>query len=132
MAEFPSVSGARDEKLAARWEKLFPVRDEVLKSLEEARAAKLIGSSLEAKVILAATGETLDLLRTYADDLRFIFIVSQVELTEGEALSIKVEKAEGEKCERCWNYSLLVGANVRYPAACERCAEALTEIEAGN
>ncbi|HZH33337.1 MAG TPA: class I tRNA ligase family protein, partial [Pyrinomonadaceae bacterium] len=132
LAEFPSVSCARDEKLAARWEKLFPVRDEVLKSLEEARAAKLIGSSLEAKVILAVTSETLDLLRTYADDLRFIFIVSQVELTEGEALSIKVEKAEGEKCERCWNYSLLVGANVRYPAACERCAEALTEIEAGN
>ncbi|HYO91334.1 MAG TPA: zinc finger domain-containing protein, partial [Pyrinomonadaceae bacterium] len=72
----------------------------------------------------------------YRDELRYIFIVSQVDLslsTEGEAptggLSVSVERAHGEKCERCWNYSTRVGESSRYPTACERCTTALAEIE---
>ncbi len=81
--------------------------------LEEARVAKQIGSSLEAKVTLSASGGTLELLRAHQNELRYIFIVSQVELLEGGELSISVSRAAGEKCERCWNYSTRVGESDR-------------------
>jgi isoleucyl-tRNA synthetase len=129
IARFPQVSGSREEMLHDRWERLFSVRDIVLKKLEEARNEKLIGSSLEAKVVLKASGDLLELLREYADDLRFIFIVSQVELKEADDLHVSIVKAEGEKCERCWNYSTRVGESERYPTVCERCAPVLAEIE---
>jgi isoleucyl-tRNA synthetase len=67
--------------------------------------------------------------------LRYLFIVSQVSLAllEEDAagdVRVRVERAAGQKCERCWNYSTFVGEFTRYPAACERCVEALAEIEA--
>jgi len=114
--------------LLATWARLFEIRDEVLRALEEARVAKQIGSSLEAKVTITAFRETLELLRKYEKDLRYIFIVSQVELVEGSQ-SIAVSRAEGTKCERCWNYSTRVGESERYPTVCERCVAALAEIE---
>jgi len=73
----------------------------------------------------------LELLRQYANDLRYIFIVSEVELIEfadGD-VSIKVSTADGQKCERCWNYSTRVGESAKYPTVCERCVAALEEIE---
>ncbi|MBV9959184.1 MAG: isoleucine--tRNA ligase, partial [Acidobacteria bacterium] len=131
LALFPQASGERDAEMAQRWEKLFAVRDDVLRKLEEARHAKLIGSSLEAHVSLTAGGETYELLERYRDELRFIYIVSQVSLSRSEesGVSVSIERASGEKCERCWNYSTRVGESMRYPTACERCVEALTEIE---
>src|SRR6267143_32356 len=131
LTELPLVSGQRDEELAARWEDLFKVREEVMRALEEARVAKLIGGSLEAAVDITASGKTYDLLAGYGDYLRFIFIVSQVSLTKADtgAVSIKVRRADGKKCERCWNYSTHVGNSERYPTVCERCVEALDEIE---
>ncbi|HEY0171991.1 MAG TPA: isoleucine--tRNA ligase [Pyrinomonadaceae bacterium] len=136
VAEFPVVlSVERDAGLPERWARLFEVRDAVLGALEEARTAKLIGSSLEAHVRLEAKRKTFDLLEGYRGELRYLFIVSQVSLTlleedaAGEA-RVRVERAAGQKCERCWNYSTFVGEFTRYPAACERCVEALAEIEA--
>jgi len=61
--------------------------------------------------------------------LRYIFIVSQVEVREGDALKVEIRKADGKKCERCWNYSVRVGEFETYPTVCERCVEALNEIE---
>lgn len=132
LAELPTASGERDEKLAARWDQLFGIRDVVLGELEEARVAKTIGSSLEAAVEITATGKTYELLESYRDDLRYLFIVSQVSLTKTGAgdLSVKVHRADGQKCERCWNYSTRVGESSRYPTVCERCVAALEEIEA--
>lgn len=115
--------------LLADWERIYAVRDEVLKSLETARNEKLIGSSLEAKVKLTLPEADFDFLSRYRLDLRYIFIVSQVELWKGDALCVEITKADGQKCERCWNYSAQVGVSSRYPAACERCLEALEEIE---
>jgi isoleucyl-tRNA synthetase len=63
--------------------------------------------------------------------MRYLFIVSQVEVHEGEVLSVQVDKADGGKCERCWNYSVRVGESAEYPTVCERCVEALGEIEKG-
>jgi len=130
LALLPAVAGGSDDALFAEWERLYAIRDNVLRALEEARVAKLIGSSLQAKVRLEASGSTLELLQRHQNDLRYLFIVSQVEIgNAGEDVSIKISTADGEKCERCWNYSTRVGESERYPTVCERCVAALNEIE---
>ncbi len=129
LAEFPKVSGADNSQLLSDWERIFSIRDDVLKALEEARNAKEIGSSLEAKVILRADGETTRFLLNYYTDLRYIFIASQVEVHEEGYFGVQIEKADGAKCERCWNYSTRVGESEKYPTVCERCVAALSEIE---
>jgi isoleucyl-tRNA synthetase len=128
IAEFPKASEADNTELLANWERLFAIRDEVLKALEEARNQKQIGSSLEAKVILTVDHDTTMFLSGYYPELRYVFIVSQVEVHEGDALKVEIQKADGQKCERCWNYSTHVGEYEKYPSVCERCAEALDEI----
>jgi isoleucyl-tRNA synthetase len=135
LAEFPRARAESDAGLSERWTELFYVRDMVLQVLEHERASKVIGSSLEARVNISAGGATYDLLARYAEELRYLFIVSQVSLerageTESaDKVSVSVSRAAGEKCERCWNYSTRVGESARYPTACERCVEALSEIE---
>ena len=138
IAEFParnagnlpaSETDAPAGSLRSNWERIFAIRDDVMKALEEARNAKEIGSSLEAKVVLTADKETTMFLMDYFDQLRYIFIVSQVEVHQGDAFGVKIEKADGTKCERCWNYSFRVGEFEKYPTVCERCIEALGEIE---
>jgi isoleucyl-tRNA synthetase len=135
-------TGIAPEKANA-WELLAKVRGEVLKALEAARnEKKLINSGLEAKVLLNADLELKAKLKQYLPQLPGLFIVSQVELMSagtGEfrsevvpGLEISVQKAEGKKCDRCWNYSVHVGENSRYPTVCERCSEAIAEIEAGG
>jgi len=123
------------------WELLARVRGEVLKALEFARnEKKLINSNLEAKVLLNADLELKAKLKHYLPQLPGLFIVSQVELlTAGGSpdfrseavpgLEVTVQRADGKKCERCWNYSTHVGENSRYPAICERCSAAIAEIE---
>jgi len=101
--------------------------------LEEARVAKVIGSSLEAQVTLKASGEIAGLLRRYESELRYLFIVSQATVQDEEnssaGVSVQIARAAGQKCERCWNYSVQVGESARYPTVCERCVPALEEIE---
>ena len=128
LTEFPKISGADNAQLLTDWERIFLLRDEVLKKLEEARTAKVIGSSLEAKVILTVDKATSRFLLSYYEDLRYIFIVSQVEVHEDDSLNVEIQKADGAKCERCWNYSARVGESEKYPTVCERCSAALAEI----
>jgi len=122
---FPYYDAARDQKtLLSDWEKLGVVRESVLKTLEEVRQAGVIGNSLEASVKLHAGGETAALLRRHDSDLRYIFIVSQVDLEndlEGDSLKVEASKAGGGKCERCWNYSVEVGRDPVFATLCERC-----------
>jgi isoleucyl-tRNA synthetase len=128
---------------AEKWERLAQVRSAVLVALEQARAAKTIGGGLEAKVLLHVDphGSALQkLLEEKQSLLPALFIVSVVEVHASAipasvpaeslpGLTIKIEHANGAKCERCWNYSTHVGENSRYPTVCERCSEALAEIE---
>jgi isoleucyl-tRNA synthetase len=120
----------------AEWSKLLGVRDEALKALETARADKQIGGSLEAQLHLAAPEPLYSLLDRHRGQLRYLFIVSDVVLdkaatTNGDTgLQIKVYKAAGAKCERCWNYSTHVGEDKQYPTVCERCSAVLADIEA--
>ncbi len=128
IAEFPAAAAA-DNDLLTCWERIFTLREQVLKALEEARNEKQIGSSLDAKVVLTTDAETTRFLLDYFDQLRYIFIVSQVEVHEGDSTKVEIRKADGTKCERCWNYSLRVGEFDKFPTVCERCAHALKEIE---
>jgi isoleucyl-tRNA synthetase len=128
LAEFPAYEEAwRNDDLLKRYERLFELRGPVMKALEEARNAELIGRSEEAKIAIAAPAETKSFLESFGEDLRFVFIVSKVELREGAELGVKVDKADGKKCERCWHYTTDVGADPRYPGACRRCAANLDE-----
>jgi isoleucyl-tRNA synthetase len=113
-----------------RWQRLLAVRDEVLKALEAARQEKRIGTSLEARVNLAASADDYPLLRDYGPQLPALFIVSQVDLQAGRdgATAVSVERAHGKKCERCWNYSIHVGESAEMPGLCERCRAALEQM----
>ncbi|PYQ17185.1 MAG: isoleucine--tRNA ligase [Acidobacteria bacterium] len=134
---FPAKAPGADHGVVLDWsERLFPVRDEVLKQLELARATKQIGSSLEAKVRIAAPRSTLARLRAYEEkgpafpgNLANLFIVSRVELGEAEgAVAVSVSRAPGRKCERCWTYSENVG-RLAHPGVCERCDAVLAGRE---
>jgi isoleucyl-tRNA synthetase len=120
--------------LRADFDSLMSVRDDALKALEVARQEKLIGSGLEAVITIHAPKERYRLLQRYAKDLRFLFIVSGVEIknsvtgNSGTSLRVEVSKAPGQKCERCWNYSVQVGKSKVYPGVCERCVAALEEM----
>ena len=111
---FPAYDESlRNDELLSRYDKLFTIRDTVMKSLEEARNTKLIGSALEAKITISADTDTRSFLNSFGEDLRFMFIVSQVELKDGAELTVEIAKADGEKCERCWNYTTDVGVRFR-------------------
>jgi isoleucyl-tRNA synthetase len=126
----------------ANWDLLAKVRGEVLKALETARNERRINSGLEAKVLLGGNPELRAKLKHYLIQLPGLFIVSQVDfLTAGApgyksevvpSLGVSVQKADGRKCERCWNFSTHVGENSRYPSVCERCSAALGEIEGAD
>jgi isoleucyl-tRNA synthetase len=126
-------------KQVANWEQLAKIRGEVLKALEAARNEKKINAGLEAKVLLNAPLELKAKLKEYLPQLPGLFIVSQVDFLNAgtgdyrsdtiPGLEVTIQKAEGQKCERCWNYSNHVGENKRYPTICERCSEAIAEIE---
>ena len=131
----PSRNGeSNEEQLRSDWTLLRGVRDEVLKALEAARNQKLIGGSLEAQVTLSAPEPAHSVLARYAQELRFLFIVSAVNLESaaGDGVSgvrVQVGKAPGRKCERCWNYSTHVGEDPEYPGVCERCSAVLKQWE---
>jgi isoleucyl-tRNA synthetase len=129
-----------------QWDTIRDLRDEVNKVMEQARTAKAIGSSLDAKVLLsvpdtelknqlAAYNSSDTLSEKNVDELRYFFLASQVELvdsiadaeykSESDIATIAVVKADGEKCERCWNYSLSVGSFADDPTICDRCNAAL-------
>jgi len=129
-AELSAGIGEAARARAANWDRLMVVRDTVLKSLEEARNAKLIGAPLEARVRLTADGSLYPLLEEYARELPALFIVSQVEIARAPAegaLGVEVLRAAGQKCERCWKYTLDVGSDERFPTICAPCAAAVEE-----
>lgn len=137
-AEILKSAGEQDSTQRGDWETLLSVREQVLKALENARNSKLIGANLEAQVKLVASDALYPVLERHKDELRYLFIVSQVTLERAASgngtggLTVEVAKADGKKCERCWNYSVHVGENPDYPTVCERCAPVLREIEAGG
>ncbi len=137
LAEFPRFENSLiDIALEEKYSRLLAVRSDVAKVLELARAEKTIGHSLDACVEVSADGDLGRLLQEEAEQLANLFIVSQVEVTDkledgraGESLPelrIRVSKAKGEKCERCWNYATTVGEDTTHTGICHRCLDALS------
>ncbi|WMV10286.1 hypothetical protein MTR67_003671 [Solanum verrucosum] len=139
------------------WGKILELRTEVNKALEVARSGKLIGSSLEAKLYLHCSNESLaERLNKMcepaneADALHRIFITSQMEILnslqderikdvqytgeylmeEGDKIWIGVSRANGSKCDRCWNYSPQVGSFTEHPLLCGRCHTVVISLQA--
>jgi len=124
LTDLPEAEGLwEDPDLGTRWGKILGLREMVLKSLEEARAAKKIGSSLQAKAVLRGGEDLLDGLRVNWPE---IFLTSQAEIAswEGE-LRVEIHPAEGFKCPRCWRYQKDIGFSTAYPELCGRCAKVL-------
>jgi isoleucyl-tRNA synthetase len=143
LALFPESSSNDVTALQADWEKLLTVRDEALKVLEEERAAKTIGKSSEAQIVLgwiegiSAEQSTKQLFEKYAAVLPELFGASQVSIQHATVVEGKPEKgafyvqakpAAGTKCERCWRFTTDVGDAADFPTVCLRCAEALEAI----
>ncbi len=141
LSDFPAHNPSLwDEELVERFEKIEQIRQEVLKALEKARQEKVIGHSLDAQVRISAGENWQKFLQSYNMFWPQCFIVSQVivvyELekptytsTTIEGLKIEVRKAEGTKCDRCWNYSITVGKNEQYPTLCERCSKVMAQLQ---
>jgi isoleucyl-tRNA synthetase len=140
MLMLPEINAAwNNEALAQKWEIILKVRSDVAKALEEARVKKIIGHSLDAAVTIYAEGDAAAVLREYAEILRDVFIISRASVSnsplngayqskEIQGVSILVESAGGQKCERCWVYEDSVGSFADHPTICHRCHGALTQI----
>jgi isoleucyl-tRNA synthetase len=132
LTEFPTLRPELlDEALAGEWDRLLEMRDVVLRGLEVARKEKRIGSAQEAAVELAVPEGDDAFLAAHREDLETICIVSRLTLrraaTAGTdpAVTVRVDRAPGVKCPRCWNYRENVGAATAHPSLCARCADAL-------
>jgi isoleucyl-tRNA synthetase len=125
-----------DEELAGQWRIVKLVRSEVTKALEEARAQKIIGHSLDAGVTVGLSDELYDRMASFSSDLRSVLIVSRADLQKGtfqdayksqevEGVSVRVAAAAGEKCNRCWVHEPSVGSHPDNPDVCQRCHDVL-------
>jgi isoleucyl-tRNA synthetase len=134
--DMPEKSGMTySDEFVAKWDYIYDLRVDAKKALELKRADKVIGSSLEADLVIAASDD-YDKLVNIKDILPAVFIVSKVDIentAEGEykgettGLGFTVKKASGRKCERCWIYSDTVGECDEHPTLCERCAHTVGE-----
>ena len=128
LGEFPKEQRTRlSEEERRDAGELFEIREIVLKEIEKAREAKDIGNSLEARAVIKVSGPRATLLERRAGLLREMFIISDVGVEPGEEgeFSVRIERAPGAKCERCWNYSPHVGRREEAPTLCPRCADAV-------
>ena len=130
--QMPEAKAAADEAFEAKWDRIMAIRDDVKKVLEQARADKVIGSALEAGLTLYCSKEVYDFLNAIPmDELADLFIVSNVDLVEGEGgvkglvegLGVSAAHAAGNKCLRCWKYETTVGED----GLCPRCAKVLKQ-----
>ena len=113
--------GTPNEALLAKWSRIREIRDQVNKDIEALRADGQVGASLQASVNLQVGPEDHALLASLGNDLKFVFITSQLNLEEGSELVAKVSVSQDTKCDRCWHYSPDVGVNPAHPTLCGRC-----------
>ena len=113
--------GTPNEALLAKWARIREIRDQVNKDIEALRADGKVGASLQASVNLQVGPEDHALLASLGNDLKFVFITSQLVLEAGSDLVAKVSVSQDTKCERCWHYTPDVGVNPAHPTLCGRC-----------
>jgi isoleucyl-tRNA synthetase len=124
LAEWPDFGRWKSEALGEKWNRLLAVRERVSQALEQAKAGGLIRQPLEARVVLSPAAEERELLESVGEEgLAAFFVVSQVSIGEAGNGEARVERAEGEKCARCWLRLPSVGKSAAHPALCHRCLE---------
>ena len=125
--QMPEKSGIEfSEEFIDKWNFIYAARESANKALEDARNEKVIGKSLEAKIIVKSSEADFERYSDLAKQLAEILIVSDVEIEKNDGETVfEVAKAEGGKCERCWCYSKYVGENHEHPTLCQRCAIAI-------
>ncbi|UXR70324.1 isoleucine--tRNA ligase [Staphylococcus sp. IVB6246] len=134
LTDMPKVAEV-DQALLDKWSQFMALRDDVNRALEAARNEKVIGKSLEAKVLIgnSESFDTVEFLKDF-NDLNQLFIVSQVEVVDAPAgqayqyATVEIAKADGEKCERCWNYSDDLGAVGELTHLCPRCQQVVKTL----
>ena len=124
----PYTEYALSEEEMAKWGRIAALRSAVNGALEQARADKVIGKSLEAAVDLTVPEEDAFLAEMDADEVADLFIVSQVRLTVGDQVKVAVEAAQGAKCGRCWKVLHSVKAVGEHEALCPRCAAVMAKL----
>ena len=117
-----------NKELEEKWNHILKLKEQVSKELEIARTSKIIGHSLNAKVTLFANEKEYEFLKENQELLKTVFIISNLQIEENarkdeNKVGVKVEVAEGEKCERCWKYDTTVGENQEHPTICHKCSE---------
>jgi isoleucyl-tRNA synthetase len=122
--------GLFDTAEREKWKWLITWREQILPELEKARQTKTIGKALDAKVEIAIPS----ILQQHADEenLRELVNVSALKILTGETQTIRVAKADGQKCERCWHWETDVGSTPEHPTICARCVTAVKENLAGK
>jgi isoleucyl-tRNA synthetase len=110
-----------DPELQTKWARIRDLREAANKAIEERRTVGEIGSSLQAELVIGAPPTDLALLESLGNDLRFVFITSQVTLEESDELRVAVMASSNTKCERCWHYVGNVGVSAAHPSICSRC-----------
>ncbi|RXK18898.1 isoleucine--tRNA ligase [Macrococcus sp. DPC7161] len=135
LADMPETRDV-DEALLEKWTKILTLRNDVLKAIEEARSEKTVGKSLEASVQIFAQDDAEKALLESISNLHQVLIVSKAQVVgeklgkDYERLNVLVQRAEGEKCERCWNYSTqLTPSDALFPSACPRCLDVLERTQ---
>lgn len=125
--QMPEKSGIEySAEFVDKWSFIYAARENANKALEEARNNKVIGKSLEAKIVIHSSEDDYDRYAALTEQLADVLIVSEVAVEKSDSeTSFEVVRAEGEKCERCWCYSKYVGTNHTHPTLCERCAIAI-------
>ncbi|WP_038314437.1 isoleucine--tRNA ligase [Kingella kingae] len=121
--DFPTMPSASEEALVAKWAAIREARSAVSAAIEPLRVDKSVGSSLQAEVKLTAPDAIYEALAALGDELRFVMLVSKIELAQGDELSASVAPSAQQKCERCWHYVESVGTVVAHPTLCARCVE---------
>ncbi len=117
-----------DGQLEAEWDTVWTIRESVNKKIEEKRVEKVIGHPLDAKVVITAAPDEYEVLAKHGDELKEVLIVSQVEVERGDQTEVRVLRAEGLKCERCWQYAVDVETEGQFPNLCKRCRDTLTSL----
>ena len=114
-----------DEKLSKKWDRIYEIRENLLGEIEKARAEKVVGHPLDAKVTIYSKGNDYKFMKDLVGVLEMILIVSKVEVLEAEEKKVVVEKAPGYKCARCWKYDEDIGRDKHNPDICPKCIQNL-------
>lgn len=135
-AEFPEYTADKARNTA--FETIFKMKEDVYQAIEAAKTQNIVGNNLEAKVTVTIDNpDILAILKAYQDNVKDYIIVSGFKTTDKagddfykgvNGYLIKVEKADGEKCERCWVYYPSVGSHSDHPTLCDRCYEVVTKL----